>query len=113
MWHDGVAPESALDFDAPHMSTREAVAWWIGGFAFFAGVASLVALTNPAGKKPGVSFGGRGAGCGAVPLCRRTTTHRALAHVQLARQLPESTFKNALGGYREAAAEREPRTIVR
>ena len=41
-------------------------------------------------------------------------THAACsACLQLKRQLPESTYKNALGGYREAAAEREPRTIVR
>lgn len=33
--------------------------------------------------------------------------------LQLKRQLPASTSQNALGGYREAAAEREPRTIVR
>ena len=84
VWHDGVAPESALDFDAPHVASSEAIKWWLGGFAFFATVAGLVALTNPAGQKPG-----------------------------LKRQLPESTYKNALGGYREAAAEREPRTIVR
>ena len=54
VWHDGVAPESALDFDAPHVASSEAIKWWLGGFAFFATVAGLVALTNPAGQKPGV-----------------------------------------------------------
>ena len=116
MWHDGVAPESALDFDAPHVASSEAIKWWLGGFAFFATVAGLVALTNPAGQKPGVRMP---CWCLMAPhracACRfALVTHAACsACLQLKRQLPESTYKNALGGYREAAAEREPRTIVR
>jgi hypothetical protein len=36
VWDDGVAPELALDFDAPHISSREALATWAGAlFGFF------------------------------------------------------------------------------
>ena len=35
LWDDGVAPELALDFDAPHISTREALYTWAGGFSMF------------------------------------------------------------------------------
>ena len=36
VWDDGVAPELALDFDAPHISSREGLAYWFGGLGFFA-----------------------------------------------------------------------------
>lgn len=35
LWDDGVAPELALDFDAPHISTREALWTWATGFGLF------------------------------------------------------------------------------
>ena len=38
MWSDGVAPETCIDFDAPHMSPGEGLAWWAGGLGFFASV---------------------------------------------------------------------------
>jgi len=31
IWNDGVAPEACLDFDAPHVNSYEALAWWFGG----------------------------------------------------------------------------------
>jgi len=37
LWDDGVAPELALDFDAPHISSREGLYSWLAalsGFAF-------------------------------------------------------------------------------
>eukprot|EP01138_Halocafeteria_seosinensis_P006117 gb/GECG01006254.1/.p1 GENE.gb/GECG01006254.1/~~gb/GECG01006254.1/.p1 ORF type:complete len:147 (+),score=20.97 gb/GECG01006254.1/:1-441(+) len=34
IWNDGVAPETALDFDAPHVSKWEGLAWWLGSFLF-------------------------------------------------------------------------------
>ena len=36
LWDDGVAPELALDFDAPHIGTREAIWTWTIGFGCFA-----------------------------------------------------------------------------
>jgi hypothetical protein len=36
IWDDGVAPELALDFDMPHISTREAMGSWLLGFGAFA-----------------------------------------------------------------------------
>ena len=35
VWSDGVAPETAIDFDAPHVTPGEGLAWWLGGFGFF------------------------------------------------------------------------------
>lgn len=55
VWDDGVAPELTLDFDAQHIPKREGLLWWLGGLGFFAGLAGLVALTDPAGKNPAVN----------------------------------------------------------
>jgi hypothetical protein len=35
VWDDGVAPELALDFDAPNISSREALWTMIGVFSIF------------------------------------------------------------------------------
>ena len=35
IWEDGVAPETAIDFDALHVSTGRAFMWWAGGMSFF------------------------------------------------------------------------------
>ena len=35
VWHDGVAPELALDFDAPEVSTMKAVLMWLTGLSCF------------------------------------------------------------------------------
>jgi hypothetical protein len=35
IWDDGVAPELALDFDAPHISTTEATYTWMGVMSIF------------------------------------------------------------------------------
>lgn len=35
IWDDGVAPETCIDFDAPHMSKNEGLQWWLSGFGFF------------------------------------------------------------------------------
>ena len=36
VWDDGVAPELALDFDAPHISSREGLYTWMAGLSAFA-----------------------------------------------------------------------------
>jgi hypothetical protein len=36
LWDDGVAPELALDFDAPHISSREGLYSWLAGLSTFA-----------------------------------------------------------------------------
>jgi hypothetical protein len=35
LWDDGVAPELALDFDAPNVSTKEALYTFLGTFSAF------------------------------------------------------------------------------
>eukprot|EP00499_Haloplacidia_sp_CaronLabIsolate_P010309 CAMPEP_0196769108 /NCGR_PEP_ID=MMETSP1104-20130614/337_1 /TAXON_ID=33652 /ORGANISM="Cafeteria sp., Strain Caron Lab Isolate" /LENGTH=130 /DNA_ID=CAMNT_0042139193 /DNA_START=10 /DNA_END=402 /DNA_ORIENTATION=+ len=52
IWDDGVAPETALDFDAPNVSNAQVAAWWAGGLGFFGLVALAVWLTNPEGQRP-------------------------------------------------------------
>ncbi|CAM9694847.1 unnamed protein product, partial [Scytosiphon promiscuus] len=54
IWDDGVAPETTIDFDAPHISKYEGLAWWGGGLAFFATVLGLVSLSDPESKREAV-----------------------------------------------------------
>lgn len=69
VWNDGVAPEAALDFDAPHISKTTGLLMWLGGFGFFYGVWLVASATNHPANKPSGS-----------------------------RDLPESTTTTALGG---------------
>ena len=52
VWDDSVAPETAIDFDAPHVSTKEAVLMFILGFSVFFGFYKLVALWGPEERNP-------------------------------------------------------------
>ena len=52
VWDDTVAPETAIDFDAPHVSTAEVLKMFFGAFACFAGLYGLVALSDPVGSNP-------------------------------------------------------------
>src|SRR4051794_6262077 len=36
IWHDGVAPEVTIDFDAPEVSKLRGLASWLGGLGLFA-----------------------------------------------------------------------------
>mmetsp|Transcript_14541 Transcript_14541/g.21445 ORF Transcript_14541/g.21445 Transcript_14541/m.21445 type:complete len:125 (-) Transcript_14541:54-428(-) len=55
IFDDGVAPELALDFDCPHISSGEAVTTWAGAltgvFLFYQWVKS----TDPEGQNPAVN----------------------------------------------------------
>ena len=52
IWHDGVAPEAALDLDAPHLSPLQGLLAWLGGLAFFGTVFLAVRLVDhPNNKK--------------------------------------------------------------
>ena len=52
MWDDSVAPEAALDFDAPHVSTKEVLLGFFAGFAFFGSLLTLVYLSDPVASNP-------------------------------------------------------------
>ena len=59
MWNDGVAPETAIDLDAPHVSPTRGLLMFLGGFGFFWGVYQFAAWTdhgnaNPAAITPAV-----------------------------------------------------------
>lgn len=55
IWNDRVAPETALDFDAPHISSNTGLLMWLGGFAFFYGVFQFAKSTAHPSNKPTVS----------------------------------------------------------
>ena len=52
VWDDSVAPEAALDFDAPHVSTKEVILGFFAGFAFFGTLLTLVSMSDPVGSNP-------------------------------------------------------------
>lgn len=52
LWDDGVAPELALDFDAPNVSSREAVWTLLGVLAGFGGLLLAVRAATPADGNP-------------------------------------------------------------
>ena len=52
MWDDTVAPETCIDFDAPHVSTTEVLQMFASAALFFAGLYTLVAVSDPVGSNP-------------------------------------------------------------
>ena len=52
VWDDTVAPETALDLDAPHVDNKEVYGMFLGAFVFFGTLYSLVALSDPEGSNP-------------------------------------------------------------
>ena len=52
VWDDGVAPETCLDFDAPHISKSTGGLWWLGGFGFFLGLGLYQRWKDPEGLNP-------------------------------------------------------------
>mmetsp|Transcript_10471 Transcript_10471/g.24337 ORF Transcript_10471/g.24337 Transcript_10471/m.24337 type:complete len:145 (+) Transcript_10471:44-478(+) len=54
IWDDGVAAETALDFDAQHISKIEGLKMFLGGFAFFFTLFVGASLTDPEGQRQAV-----------------------------------------------------------
>ena len=52
VWDDSVAPESTIDFDAPHVSSGRVLLSFFAAFGFFAGCFGLVYLSDPEGRNP-------------------------------------------------------------
>ena len=52
MWDDSVAPETCVDFDAPHVDTQTVLLSFLYGIGFFATVYALVSLSDPVGRNP-------------------------------------------------------------
>jgi len=52
VWDDTVAPETAIDLDAPHVSTNEVLSAFAAAFLFFLGLYTAVALSDPVGSNP-------------------------------------------------------------
>ena len=53
VWDDGVAPESCIDFDAPHLSKWHGARWLAGGLGFFGVLLGAMALKGP--ERPAVA----------------------------------------------------------
>ena len=54
IWNDRVAPETALDFDAPHIDSHTGLLMWLGGFGFFYAIYLFADSTSHPSKKPTV-----------------------------------------------------------
>jgi hypothetical protein len=54
IWADACAPEVCIDFDAPNISTRKALKWFLGAFGGFFTLYQLAGATDPRGRKPTV-----------------------------------------------------------
>lgn len=52
VWDDTVAPETCIDFDAPHVSTEEVLGAFGAALAFFAGLYVFVSLSDPVAANP-------------------------------------------------------------
>ena len=54
MWDDGVAPETIMDFDAPHVSTGKALRHLGIAFSGFVALMGIVWLYDPKSLRPAV-----------------------------------------------------------
>jgi hypothetical protein len=52
VWDDSVAPETCVDFDAPHVSTAEVLISFLAGLGFFGSVYLLVYISDPEKNRP-------------------------------------------------------------
>jgi hypothetical protein len=52
VWDDSVAPETCIDFDASHVSSKEVISMWTLGLVFFAGLFTLVSLSDVPSRSP-------------------------------------------------------------
>jgi hypothetical protein len=52
LWDDGVAPELALDFDAPHISSSEALWSAAGAFSIFFALYQFIKVVAPEDANP-------------------------------------------------------------
>ncbi|GKZ00865.1 hypothetical protein MPSEU_001038200 [Mayamaea pseudoterrestris] len=55
LWDDGVAPELALDFDMPSVSSGEALQTWMLAFGAFAGLYGVLCLVSSGDDNPALS----------------------------------------------------------
>ena len=52
VWDDSVAPETCIDFEAPHVDTSDVLKGMLGGALFFAGLFGYVVWSDPEGSNP-------------------------------------------------------------
>ncbi|KAJ1390566.1 hypothetical protein B484DRAFT_340927, partial [Ochromonadaceae sp. CCMP2298] len=47
VWDDSVAPETCVDFDAPHVESKDVYLQWLMVMGFFVGIYTVVWLSDP------------------------------------------------------------------
>lgn len=47
-----MAPETTIDFDAPHVSSRDVLLAFFGAFGFFGSVLAFVYISDPEARNP-------------------------------------------------------------
>ena len=52
VWDDTVAPETAVDLDAPHVATGDVLKHFIMGFSFFALLYTVLKISEPESRSP-------------------------------------------------------------
>lgn len=52
VWDDGVAPETCIDFDAPHVAIKDILLGFIGVVGSIAGLYNFISFMDPAGNSP-------------------------------------------------------------
>lgn len=52
VWDDSVAPETCIDFDAPHVSSGEVFKTFLASLGFFLGIYLFVQFTDPVASNP-------------------------------------------------------------
>ena len=92
-----MAAETTLDFDAPHISKWEGLAWWFGGFGFFFGVYTFATVTDaivPSFQNKAVRSEERQA---ALALLRAATAAAALFYRSHSHRRPRTLCQAARG----------------
>ena len=52
VWDDSVAPETCIDFDAPHVSSQEVIGAFLAAVTFFLGLYTFVSWSDPVAANP-------------------------------------------------------------
>ena len=55
VWDDSVAPETCIDFDAPHVENEDVIKSFLIAMGFFAGIYLTMTYLDPVANNPVVS----------------------------------------------------------
>ena len=52
MWDDSVAPETCIDFDAPHVTTGQVLGSFAAAMGFFVALYTIISISDPVKSNP-------------------------------------------------------------